>query len=600
LFVALLLRVFGVPAAPSYSAWQRTLVVLGSLVLVVGSLKLAQPILIPLALAILFAFVFQPLVAFLQRHGFRRVPAVLVVVCLAFAILGGLIWFFILEMQSLLARWPAYRENIERKIGAIDPTGELHLLDRIRDTVQDVVNNQVANAIPTLVELLFTAIFVIVLVIFMLLKREDLRNRMLRLIGHDRRTLVTTKAVDEATHRISRYLLMQLLVNSVFGLLLGTGLFLIGLDYAFVWGFLAALLRFIPYVGTWVALVLPTVLSVAAYDGATPWIQPVEVAGIFLGLEIVTANVAEPLLFGMSAGISPVGLLVAAVFWTWLWGPIGLILSTPLTVCLFVLGRYVPHLQFFEILLGEEPALETRFSYYQRLLARDQDEATEVVDEYLKDHSLEVVADDVLVPALVLAKRDREHGELDDDDEQFILRAARELVSDLSTLESSLTRPVTDEEPQGHRIVLAGKPKVTVLGFPATDEIDELALKVFEQLLRPAGCEIEIASPKVLASEAVLLVEKAESSVILIAALPPGGHSQARYLCKRLRSRFPDLKILVGRWGFKDNLERTRERLQAAGADHVATTLFESRNQLVPLVQVLAYAPEDTETVPSV
>jgi predicted PurR-regulated permease PerM len=594
------LRGFVVPAAPPYSTWQRTLVVLGCLVLVVGSLKLAQPILIPLALAILFALVFQPPVAFLQRHGFRRLSAVLGVVCLAFAILSGLIWFFILEMQSLLAHWPAYNQNIERKIGAMDPRGELHLLDRIRDTVQDVVNNQVSKAIPTLVELLFTAIFVIVLVIFMLVWREDLRNRMLRLIGHDRRTLVTTKALDEATHRISRYLLMQLLVNSAFGLLLGTGLFLIGLDYAFVWGFLATLLRFIPYLGTWLALVLPTVLSLATYDGATPWVQPVEVAGIFLGLEIVTANVAEPLLFGKSAGISPIGLLVAAVFWTWLWGPIGLILSTPLTVCLFVLGRYVPHLQFFEILLGKEPALETRFSYYQRLLARDQDEATEVVDEYLKEHPLEVVADDVLVPALVLAKRDREHGELDDNDEQFILRATRELVSDLSTFESSLAKPVTDQEPQGHGTFSVENPKVSVLAFPAADEIDELALKAFEELLRPAGCEIEIASPKALASEAVLLVEKAEAPVVLIAALPPGGHSQARYLCKRLRSRFPDLKILVGRWGFKENLERTRERLQAAGADHVATTLIESHNQLVPLVQVLAYAPEASETVPSV
>jgi predicted PurR-regulated permease PerM len=586
-----------VPAIPTYSTWQRTLVVLGSLVLVVASLKVAQPILIPLALAVLFAFVLQPLVALLQHHGFRRLPAVLLVACLAFAVLGGLIWFFTLQIQSLLADWPTYRQNIQRKIEAMDPRGELHLLDRVRDTVQEVINNQVASAIPTLVELLFSAIFVIVLVIFMLLRREDLRNRMLRLIGHDRRTLVTTKAVDEATHRISRYLLMQLIVNSAFGLLLGTGLYLIGLEYAFVWGFLAALLRFIPYVGTWVALVLPTLLSVATYDGTTPWLQPVEVVGIFLGLEIVTANVAEPLLFGMSAGISPIALLVAAIFWTWLWGPIGLILSTPLTVCLFVLGRYVPHLEFFEVLLGEEPALETRYSYYQRLLAHDQDEATEVVEEFLKDHPLEQVADEVLVPALMLAKRDWEHGGLDDGDAQFILRTTREVVSDLSTFESLLARPVTAAEPNGEHSDGAKVPPVRVCAFPATDEVDELALTIFDQLLRPPNCEIEIASPKVLTSEAMALVEKGEAAVVLIAAVPPGGLAQIRYLCKRLRAHFPELKILVGRWGFKDNLERTRERLQAAGADHVATTLIESRNQLLPLVQVLAHAPQTAEPV---
>jgi predicted PurR-regulated permease PerM len=586
-----------VPAIPTYSTWQRTLVVLGSIVLVVASLKVAQPILIPLALAILFAFVLQPLVAFLQHHGFRRLPAVLLVVCLAFAVLGGLIWFFTLQIQSFIADWPEYRQHIERKIEVMDPQGQLHLLDRIRDAVQDVLSNQIAKAIPTLVELLFSAIFVIVLVVFMLLRREDLRNRMLRLIGHDRRTLVTTKAVDEATHRISRYLLMQLIVNSVFGLLLGTGLFLIGLDYAFVWGFLATLLRFIPYIGTWVALVLPTLLSVTTYDGATPWLQPVEVVGLFVVLELVTANVAEPLLFGMSVGISPIALLVAAIFWTWLWGPIGLILSTPLTVCLFVLGRYVPHLDFFEVLLGEEPALETRFSYYQRLLAHDQDEATEVVEEFLKDHPLEQVADEVLVPALTLAKRDREHGELEDDDEQFLLRATRELVSDLSTLESLLAKPVPGPEPNGEHSGPAEVQPVRVCAFPAADEMDELALTIFDQLLRPPHCAIEIASPKVLTSEAMALVEKAEAAVVLIAAAPPGGLSQIRYLCKRLRAHFPELRILVGRWGFRDNLERTRERLQAAGADHVATTLIESRNQLLPLVQVLAHRPQVAEPV---
>lgn len=581
-------RILTVPTVPSFFGWQRAFVVLGSFVLMVLCLFWAQKVLIPLALAVLVAFVLQPLVTALQRHGFRRLPAVILVVVVALAALGCLGWIFSMEAQSLAQRWPSYKANIEAKINQLDPEG--NLLEKVQSGLQDFLEpiNVLKATLAPVLETLIQAVFVTVLVVFMLLKREDLRNRLIRLLGQDRRTIITTRAMDEAAQRISRYLLMQLLINSAFGLALGVGLYVIGLDYALVWGFLAAILRFIPYVGTWVATIVPTLLSVATSEPPHEWLKPAEVLALFVGLELFTAYVMEPLLFGMTAGVSPIALLVAAIFWTWLWGPIGLVLSTPMTVCLFVLGKYVPHLEFLEILLGDEPALETSISYYQRLLARDQDEAIEVIEEQLQSHKLEEIYDDILIPALALTKRDRERGELPDEDEHYIVQATRELVNDLGTFGELVAKPVPTPETLSNGTALAPAAKTRVFGFPATDELGEVALEMFRHLMKPVGVEIEVTSAKLLSSEVIALIEKEELDLVLIASVPPGGLAQTRYLCKRLRSHFPDLKILVGRWGFKENIERTRQRLLDAGANHVATTLAESRCQLLPLVPMVA------------
>ncbi len=581
-------------AAPSYTSWQRTVVILGSLVLVIASLYWAQRILVPIALAMLIAFVLQPLVLSLQRLGLRRMTAVLFVVCLAFGVLTGLGFLIKANIQSLAHDFPTYQANVQDRLQRMGGQGPAMV--RAQETVEEMATNVIRGAIMPAVEGLFDAFFVIVLVVFMLAQREDLRNRMLRLVGQDRRAVVTTKALDEATQRISRYLFMQLMINCGVGLVIGSGLFLIGIPYAFLWGLLVAVMRFIPYVGIWVALAIPALLSLAI---SAEWLQPIEVLVLFAAVELLTANVLEPLLFGMSAGVSPVALLIAAIFWTWLWGPIGLLLSTPLTVCLFVLGRYVPQLEFFEVLLGEEPAMETRFSFYQRLLARDQDEATEVVEEFLRQHPLEQVADEVLLPALTLTKRDHERGVLDDDDEQFILRAMNDLVGDLSTLEDVLAKPaptLSSEKPNGQAEPAR---QVPVQAFAAADEVDELALRIFQQLLQPAEAKIEVASVRMLTSETMALVAKEQTGVVLVGALPPGGLAQTRHLCKRLKARFPDLKILVGRWGQGENVERTREQLLASGADFVATTQTESRNQLVPIVQVLAHTAPQPERAPT-
>jgi predicted PurR-regulated permease PerM len=577
-----------VPAIVPPSHWQRVFFVVGSFILIVAALYWAQKILILLALAVLIAFVLQPLAAALQRGGLRRAPAAILSVALALAVVSGLAWLFSIQIRGLGSEWTTYKVQIHEKIDQLDPVGDGYLLDRLQTMSEEVVNRILAAVITPLVETVFGIIFIIILVLFILLRREDLRNRLIRLIGHGRHTIITTKALDEAARRISRYLLMQMLLNGSFGLVLGAGLSVIGLPYPLLWGFLAAVMRFVPYIGTWVILALPLLLSLAT---SSAWAQPVEVLALFLSLEILTANVFEPLLFGMSAGISPLALLVAAMFWGWLWGPIGLILSTPLTVCLYVMGRYVPQLEIFEILLGDEPPLDPSVTYYQRLVAHDQDEAADVIEQELQSRPLEQIFDNVLVPALVLAKRDRERGELDDDGARFALQATHQLIDELGYFESLVAKPVADS---GAAVATtpSRRPPATILGCPAADDIDELALVMFQQLLEPAGVQVEVASAKMLVSEVMDRIESEGLSLVFIVAVFPGGLTQARYLCKRLRGRFAELKIVVGRWGPVENFEVTRERLIKAGADLVSGTLLDSRGQIVPLARSLAHLTE--------
>jgi hypothetical protein len=422
---------------------------------------------------------------------------------------------------------------------------------------------------------------VIVLVIFMLIYREDLRNRLIRLIGYGRLT-VTTKALEEAGDRISRYLLMQTIINASFGLAIGSAFFLISLPYAVLWGFLAAVLRFIPYAGAFAATVMPSALSLAVFDG---WLWPILVVGLFVALELLNNMVLEPLLYGESAGVSKVGLLVAIAFWTWLWGPVGLVLATPLTVCVVVLGKYVPGLDFIGVLMSDQPAMESNMSYYQRLLAMDQAEAAEIVEEHLKTHPLEQLFDGVLIPALNYTRRDRELGRLTEDGEQFVFRATREILEDLNSLKrqssSELSDPAKTTTSDGNSPVILAK--VAILGCPAQDEADELALLMFRQLLDSTRYEVEIMSDTTLTAEVVARIGEKSPAMICIAAVPPGGLTQTRYLCKRLRARFPNLKIAVGRWGTGSEDSNS---LLLAGADKVGTTMVETREQMVQLCQI--------------
>lgn len=616
-------------ASPS-ATWERALVVLTRTVVsvvVVACLFWAQAILVPVALAIYLTFLLSPLVNALQRYRLGRIPSVLMAVVLVALVIGGIGWAVTSQVTSLLQGLPKYTDNIKAKIETLRAASHGSAWGKIDQMVREIEGELTAKpaagdaaqrrgespaTIPALekpttveprpetpawvgrlpslltsaAEFLGACALTIVLVVFMLLKREDLRNRFIWLVGHGRLT-VTTKAVDDVGQRISRFLLMQVMINGSLGLVLGTGLFLIGVEYAFLWGFLAAILRYVPYVGMWIAALPPIALSFAMFEG---WMEPVLVVGLFLLIELVYSNILEPRLFGQSMGVSEVALLIAAAFWAFLWGPIGLVLSNPLTVCLMVVGKYVPQFEFFTVLLGDEPVLDADVSYYQRLLARDQDEATQLVRTHVQAKSPEAVYDDLLIPALNFAKRDRERDQLTESDQEFVLHATREILEDIGERPSAVSSEDPVESATGG-VGEAAPPKVRLLGLPAHDDADRLALEMLRQLLNPAKWDMDVATVETLSAELISLAHEEQPTLICIGSLPPGGLAHTRYLCKRLRARLPNVKIVVGRWGLRGNLEQNQEELKEAGADHSGTTVLETRSHLDAWLPVLAQEP---------
>jgi predicted PurR-regulated permease PerM len=606
-----------------------TLFVLSGLVLVTACLYWARQVLIPLALAVLLAFILTPAVSALQRRGLGRLPAVLLVVILALLLLSGISYIITRQLNTLVANLPNYKGEIVVKVENLRSAGEGGFLGKIRSFLGDVSEELMENAgakgeqqgnqpkskpgespmnplyieqassrwtwaaqsIGPAAEGLGDIVFILILVIFMLMQREDLRNRLVRLMGHGR-LIVTTQAFDEGAQRISRYLLMQLFINTTVGLILAIGLFTAGMltghrqlwQYALLWGFLTATLRFLPYVGTWIAAALVTAFSIATLPG---WGWPLAILGYFAAIELLAAYVGEPLLFGHSSGVSPLALLLSAAFWTWLWGPLGLILSTPLTVILVVLGKYVPELHFFEVLLGDEQALSTDVTFYQRLVAHDLDEAADLVEEHLDKRSLEAVYEEVLLPALVKAKSDRDRDQLEADSYEFVLQGIRDNEEDL---QAALAEYLKEAPPAT---------KVRAIGCPGHDDADELALRMLAQMLRLAGHSLEVVSADKLTGEVIGKLAHEAPAVVIIGSLPPGGLAQARYLCKRIRKQAPDVKILVGRWGERGNKEHTEKRLLDAGADKVAWTLRDSREQTVPLLRVAAANDAQAERITS-
>jgi predicted PurR-regulated permease PerM len=581
--------------------------------LVVAALYWLQAVLIPMALAVLLTFLLSPVVGILQRRGLGRVPSVLVTVLLALSVLGAIGWTLTRQLVTLADELPQYSLNIHQRIADLHGASKGGSVEKVQKTVEDVVGEiqktgkvgvtgpkpvavvleppSILAHLPTLLQALASAVVVTVLMIFMLLERRELRDRVILLIGY-RRMTATTRALDEAGARISRYLLMQSIINGSFGMAAGLGLFLIGVPYAVIWGALAAALRFIPYVGTFVAVLLPLALSLAVFPG---WLQPVLVVGLFLVLWLVTSMVMEPWLYGQSAGVSQVALLITVIFWSWLWGPVGLLLATPLTVCLIVLGKHLPALGFVVVLMGDRPVIEAKARYYQRLLARDQDEAADIVEAYVNADGRESVYDAVLLPALYYAKQDRDRGLLSEGDAQFVGQATREILDVLAH-----DAPARSERDTGDRSVSdpGADTRVRIVGCPARDEADALALEMVRHLLDPARYRIEVSGTGMLTSEVVAWVEQERPALLCIGAVAPGGLSQARHLCKRLRSQCPELKIVVGRWGLHDEQDTDRQHLLAAGADYVETTVLDTHRVLAQVGLTLGRpAPESPPTL---
>lgn len=578
---------------PTKSLKLSPLIVVGTLVLIVAALYWARPVLMPVALAMLLTFLLSPVDSALQRLGLGRVFSVVVLAVLMFSLIGVIGWGISVQLKEFANDLPGYQGNIKKRVEDLQ-VGKDTPLDKVRIEFEQLIGDTNTNTpavaqvskpvvvtvqegrfssglwqlVLPLLESVFHILLVGMLVVFMLLERDELRNRVIRLLGYGRLSLTTT-ALDEAGHRVSRYLLAQSIINAGMGFLIGLGLFLLGVPYALLWGFLIAILRFVPYIGIWIAALLPFAVSLAT---SANWWQPLSVLGMFAVFELVAAMIIEPLLFSQSAGTSKLAMLVAIAFWSWLWGPVGLLLATPLTACLAVLAKNIPQLEFIAVLLGDEPMMQASMAYYRRLLALDQDEAEAIVEEQLRTHPVAHVFDEVLVPALHYAKRDGRLGQLRDDEQEFVYKSTREIVERIGLPAAPSTTAAT------------ATVKVRILAWPAHDEGDAIALLMLQQLLDPTRYEMEISAAGKRVSEMLQEVEQKTPALVCIGFIPPGGFSGSRHLSKLLRDRLPELNIVVGYWGLHEKVNDDRETLQAAGATHVAATLIEARDQIAEAI----------------
>ncbi len=572
----------------------------------IAVLYLAREILIPLALAITLTLVLTPAVGWLQKLHVGRFPGALLVILVSMAAVTGISYVIFNQVVQVATELPSYQENIDNKIRALRmrDTGALGRaaksvqklgkeLNTVEETPAPPVGraarvNTPANPLPVqLIEAPPSALnyvrdvtrpflaplavlgIVLVFTLFLLVEEADLRNRLFRLAGMSRLN-VMTQALDDATQRVSRYLMLQFLVNAGFGALCGLGLYFIGVPYAALWGTVAALFRIVPYIGSVVAGLLPLVLSLAVFNS---WLQPLLVFVLFTTLEMITANLLEPRLYGAHTGISSLALLLTTVFWATLWGPVGLILSTPLTVCLVVLGRHVPHLSFLHILLGDQPALAPEAHLYQRLLAMDEQEARAVLDAYRAENSLLQLYDAVILRALTLAEQDRHKGALDPDREGFLFLSLREVLAEYS--ESAQNASI---ETATHRPALAAPGRM--LCFAAHDEADEIAAAMLAQLLEQGG-QATVSFPAGTSSGNLLdVVAPTANDVFCISSIPPFAFSHARTLNRQLRAKYPQTKILIGVWGFTGEIERALQRFQPTRPDKFVSSLADALEYL--------------------
>ncbi len=610
--------------------------------LVLAALHLASDVLIPVALAALISFAFAPVVVRLQRW-IGRVPAVLTVVVLFCGAVGGLGYLVAGQLNELAQMVPQYRENIIEKLGSLRVGIFEKAKEAVKEIEQDVQERQaerkeieaildgdkpprreapefagepmrveVVEPEPTTAETLLDALgplmgplgtsgMVIVLVIFILLARQDLRDRTIRLIGSGR-IRVTTQAMDEAAQRVSQYLLMQIVINVSTGVAVGIGMFLLGVPGFFLWGILSAVLRFVPYIGPWIAAAMPVMVALAVFDG---WTWPLLVIAYFTVVELVSNNLLEPWLYGSSAGVSPLAVIVTAIFWTWLWGPVGLLLATPLTVCFVVMGKYVPQLHFVRVLFGDEPMLEPHARFYQRLISGDQDEASKVSEASLAKHrSLADAFDDVLLPALTMAEIDRHTGEIDERRIKLLQSGLREIVADMAELaetQNALAADAAATDPGGVEtrgrstkaddaderpapVPLPALPASFVVQvIPAHDEADVIAGEMLAVLVRACGATCETVSLGERESGLVDVVQQLAANVVVVSAVPPSAVSHLRHVHKRLRARFPDVPVVLGSWRRQDSMGSLRARVDASETTPLVTSL---RDAVVELARV--------------
>lgn len=629
-------------------------------VIIVTALYVGREIFVPVALAILLSFVLASPVSALQRLRVPRGIAVVGVVLFAFAIIFALGSLIATQLNRLAGDLPSYQATIQSKIQSVrGVTGGSSTLERAAGMLQDLgkeldkpktglpekpvtpslgnpLGSRPVTPVPVevlqpdpgaleslrsliapLVSPLATTGIIVIFVIFILIQREDLRNRLIRLAGsHDLQR--TTAALDDAAGRLSRLFLNQLLINTGFGILIGAGLWLIGIPSAVLWGILAAVLRFVPYIGSVIAAAFPLALAVAVDPG---WSMLAWTAVLFFVVEPTVGQVIEPMVYGRTTGLSPVAVVVSATFWTALWGPIGLVLATPLTVCLVVLGRHVERLAFLDVMFGDRPALSPAEIFYQRMLAGDPTEATEKAEEFLKERSLSSYYDEVAIKGLQLAQADLDRDALDQTRLLKIRDTVLEFANDLSeqtdqepkgerstsdaeaaaAVEAAAAEPVSADLPilRKEELPVEWQGDSPVLCVAGRTALDEAAAIMFAQLCNVHGLRARVEGPESLSTNNIFRLESEGVVLVCISYLNAANPAQIRYAVRRLRRKFARARIMVGLWSGMNTGQRNETIMENSKPDMLALTLREATRLSIEAVlpaTVDSLARLDTKT----
>lgn len=576
------------------SELRRPFFLLGTLLAAGAILYWAKPVAITLTIAVLATFILAPIVSRLEGAGLPRIIACILTLVFATMIMAVIVNGFVQQMSSLADEFPAYKEGISAKYRELQEATADSWVGNIAKFAKESDNDAkaktpaeegeskaihakidipvlavVQSAAGTAADILITGVIVIVLAFLLLMRREDLRNRLIHLLGSDNR-ISATRALDDASKRVSRFLFSQLAINVGFGIVVAIGLYFIGIPFPYVWGALAALLRYVPFVGGWIAAGFPLLASLVM-----PTWTPFLLTGIFfIIIEVVQSYIVEPLVFGHSIGVSAPGQVIAMVFWGSLWGPVGLILSTPLTACLCVLGLHFPGLRFVATMLGDGEIVARRDAFYQRLLAGDMVEAGTLAETFLKENSLAALIDEVFVPALLAARYDRRRGELSAEDLTGIVDAVREIYIDLiSNTEASVAEsPVApvDEE----------KLQVLVVDFPFNDSIDHLVIAMVKSTADPAH---ETWSTVTIGDTSLTEANQdfdLRPDLVVVSTTATQNLGRIRGACRTVHKLFPDGKAVACCWGLDSETETELARLRGAGAEAVCTTVAQARELL--------------------
>ena len=578
----------------------KTLAAVAVGTLVIAALYFGQEVLIPITLAVMLSFVLSPVVNVLQRLRLWRAPAVIVTVLAALGVLGLVVTLIGSQAASLTANAPQYAQTIEAKVQGVQgfavsrlasitkqlgsgkparpaapiPAGpgldaRRAALPSTRKPVPVQVVSDGASpfaiaktVLSPILRPLETTVLVLIVAIFVLMQKEDLRDRFIRVFGSSDLHR-TTRAMDDAGQRLSKYFLSQFAVNSCFGVVIGLGLWAIGIPSPAMWGIMAGLLRFVPYIGSFLAIVAPAALGAAVDPG---WTMVIEVVALFVVVEVLAGYVVEPLLYGHSTGLSPASVIVSAIFWSWLWGPIGLIMSTPLTLCLVVMGRHVKSLEFFDVLLGDRPALTPVESFYQRILANNPDEALAQAETLLTDRSLTDYYDGVVLEGLKLAVEDQARGTID---QAGAGRMTRSMLSVIDDLRPSAT-PAEAIAPTVNAICVAGP-----------GPFDDAVTAMLAQLLGQRGVEARRIPNEAASRENIAMLDVAGIDVIAISYLEvTGSPAQLRYLVRRLRERAPTARIIVGLWPQGEAVLSDAAIQRMLGADRYVGSLADAVTEI--------------------